>query len=49
MRTKTWQRLRNLVLFRLWVTDRTLAAVMPIFALMLFVVVIICILHWLLQ
>jgi hypothetical protein len=42
-----WQRLRNLSLFKLWVTDRQLRRWWPLAAFLSFVLLLLMIVHWL--
>ena len=41
MKPADWQRLRNLALFKAWVTDEEMAYVFPIFLLLTFVVIVV--------
>jgi len=47
MNKYTWQRLKNLSLFKLWVTDRELNQLWPIAALVAMVLLVLARLHFL--
>jgi hypothetical protein len=43
---KNWQRLKNLAIFRVWATDRELRPLMPLVALIAFIILISTALWW---